>query len=79
LYPELSQLDKLYTENLKTPEGFMKYEQLFNRAVSNIVHVWTGIDNALSGKDKSFLDGLEDWNLDTGRSVSTGKYVFWRN
>ncbi len=79
LYPELAQLNRTYTENLETPEGVMKYEQLFNRAVANIIHVWTGIDNALTGKDRAFMDGLEDWNLDTGRSVSTGKYVFWRN
>ena len=79
LYPELGNLNKAYTENLKTPEGVMKYDQLFDRAVANIIQVWTGIDNALSGKDKAFLNDLEDWNLDTGKSVSTGKYVFWRN
>ena len=79
LYPELGKLNKAYTENLKTPEGVMKYEQVFDRAVTNIIHVWRGVDNALSGKDLTFLDGLQDWNLDTGKSVSTGKYVFWRN
>lgn len=79
LYPDVKDLNKAYTENLKTPEGFMKYEQLFDRAVVNIISVWSGIDNALSGSNRAFLEVLEDWNLDTGRSVSTGKYVFWRS
>lgn len=79
VYPDLAKLNKVYTENLKTPEVEMNYKQLFDRAVENVIQVWTGIDNALCGKDKSFMDGLEDWNLDTGKSVSTNNYVFWKN
>jgi hypothetical protein len=79
LYPELSQLNKAYTQHLKTPEWVMSYEELFEQTLANIILVWTGIDLALTSKNMAFVDGLEDWNLDTGRSVSTGKYVFWRN
>lgn len=79
LYPDLENLNKEYTENLRTPESEMNYTQLFDRAVKNTIEVWTGIDNALSGTNRRFMDDLEDWNLDTGKSVSTNKYVFWKN
>lgn len=79
LYPELGKLNETYTVKLKTPEGFMEYAQLFDRAVINVIHVWIGVDNALNDKSNIFLDSLQNWNLDTGKSTTTGKYVFWRN
>jgi hypothetical protein len=35
------------------------------------------LDDALAQGGSAELAGLEDWNLDTGRSVQTGRLVFW--
>lgn len=55
----------------------MDYVDLFMRARSNVLLVWKGLDDALVQGRSDALDSLEDWNLDTGRSVQTGKLVFW--
>ena len=39
--------------------------------------VWKMLDDALPAGRSDALDRLEDWNLDTGRSMQTGKFVFW--
>ena len=62
---------------LRTPEGPMDYLPLFERARTNVLQVWKGMDEALETGDSKFLNTLEDWNLDTGRSVATGRHVFW--
>lgn len=77
-YPLLKDVSDTYVKNLKTPEGPMSYEALFDFACQNVVTVWKGLDAALNGTSAKFLQELEDWNLDTGKSVKTGKYVFWR-
>lgn len=79
VYPDKSKVEDRFVKGLSTPEGVMDYQPLFHRAVENVVEVWKGIDDALHGADLTFLDSLEDWNLDTGRSVATRKFVFWRN
>jgi hypothetical protein len=78
VYPALKEVSETYVKALSTPEGVMDYGQIFDRAVENIIQVWMGIDKALSGS-YTYLNALEDWNLDTGKSQATGKYVFWRN
>ncbi|MNH24085.1 hypothetical protein D3C79_840020 [compost metagenome] len=55
----------------------MDYPALFERARANVLLVWKGLDDALVHGRSDELDRLEDWNLDTGRSVATGKLVFW--
>jgi Zinc dependent phospholipase C len=77
-YPTESSIDTSYTLQLRTPEGLMDYEAIYQRARSNVLAVWKGLDDALNEGRSDALDGLEDWNLDTGRSVQTGKLVFWR-
>ncbi|MDA8447320.1 zinc dependent phospholipase C family protein [Paracidovorax valerianellae] len=79
LYPAPEQVSLEYVKNLKTPEGSMGYKVLFDRAVENIIIVWQGIEAAVEGRSTFFIDNLENWNLDTGKAQSTGKYVFWRN
>ncbi len=79
VYPELNQVADKFVKGIVTPGGIMDYETLFELAVKNIVHVWKGIDAALNGENYSFVETLEDWNLDTGRSVAINKYVFWSN
>lgn len=62
---------------METPETRLDYEQVFQRACNNVVGVWCGLEDALTGRTASFLDSLKDWNLDTGRTVPDAKYVFW--
>lgn len=77
-YPAVSEIDEQYILNLKTPEGKMSYDDLFDRACKNVLSVWEGLDLALSGKSGTFLDTLKNWNLDTGKSVPQNEYVFWK-
>jgi hypothetical protein len=77
VYPERADVQERYVKQLKTPEGVMDYQDVFERALNNIVEVWRGIDSALASSDLSYLDALEDWNLDTGRTVSSKRLVFW--
>lgn len=76
-YPLAAEVDKQYTHRLRTPEGSIDFDQLFDRARDNVTEMWCGLDRALSGADIDALEKLEDWNLDTGRSLATGRLVFW--
>ena len=77
-YPEMANVEPKYIFNLHTPDGPLNYDAVFNRACKNVLSVWEGLDFALSGKGNSFLDTLANWNLDTGRNVPQGMYVFWK-
>lgn len=77
-YPLSREVDLQYIKDLKTPEGSIHFDDLFDRARDRVVEMWRGIDQALAGSDAGALAKLEDWNLDTGRSLKTGQLVFWR-
>lgn len=78
-YPDETKVDPQFIEGLVTPEGKKHFDEIYQRALRNVLAVWKGLDDALSKGDSPELDSLEDWNLDTGRSVTTGKLVFWEN
>ena len=78
-YPAERDVDQSYIKGLRTPQGPMDYEALFEKARSNVLMVWKGLDDALPVGRSDALDKLEDWNLDTGRSVQTGRLVFWKD
>lgn len=79
-YPTEDQVDRrAYIDALPTPEGKMTYDALFDRALANVAKVWRGLDSAIATGDMAFFDQLDDWNLDTGKSLQTGNFVFWRN
>lgn len=78
VYPEKIKVElDAYISNVPTPEGPMPYDRVFERALSNILSVWKGLDAAIQHGDTVFLDSLKNWNLDTGREVESGKLVFW--
>lgn len=77
-YPRLAEVDKQYTTSLATPEGPMDLDHLYERARSNVLEMWKGLDAALVHGRSDELDALEDWNLDTGRSVATNRLVLWK-
>lgn len=78
-YPSANEVDSQYIQKLATPEGPKNFDEIYMRARDNVVAVWKGLDDALVNGKSAALDQLEDWNLDTGRSISTGKLVFWEN
>lgn len=78
-YPSERDVDNQYIQGLATPEGPKSFDEIYAKARDNVVAVWKGLDDALVTGQSSELDGLENWNLDTGRSVSTGQLVFWEN
>lgn len=77
-YPAPDDVDPSFIRQLRTPEGPMDYESIYERARANVLLVWRGVDDALATGRSDALDSLEDWNLDTGRSVQTGRLVFWK-
>ncbi|MBS7776797.1 zinc dependent phospholipase C family protein [Acidovorax sp. CCYZU-2555] len=77
-YPREEDIDPSYVLQLPTPEGAMDYLDIYEKAVLNVLAVWKGLDDALIDGRSDALDRLEDWNLDTGRSVQTGRLVFWK-
>jgi hypothetical protein len=76
-YPQATDIDHSYIANLRTPEGVQHFDEVYERARNNVLAVWKGLDDALAQGGSSDLDSLENWNLDTGRSVATGSLVFW--
>lgn len=77
-YPLPEEVEEQYTQSLATPEGPMDLDPLYERARSNVLEMWKGLDAALVHGRSDELDALEDWNLDTGRSVTTNKLVLWK-
>lgn len=77
-YPVATDIHSSYVTQLRTPEGPMDYHEIYARARANVLAVWKGLDEALLTGRSEALDQLEDWNLDTGRSVQTGRLVFWK-
>lgn len=77
-YPAARDIDRSFILQLSTPEGPKDYEAIYERARTNVLAAWKGLDDALVHGRSDALDRLEDWNLDTGRSVQTGQLVFWR-
>lgn len=78
-YPAEQDVDLSYIRGLRTPQGQMDYEAIFEKARSNVPMVWKVLDDALPAGRSDALDKLEDWDLDTGRSVQTGRLVFWKD
>lgn len=78
-YPTERDIDPSYIKGLRTPQGPMDYEAVFEKARSNVLTVWKMLDDALAAGHSDALDKHEDWNLDTGRSVQTARLVFWKD
>lgn len=78
-YPRFDEIDPQYIRGLQTPEGAMDLDPLYERARANVLEIWRGLDEALVSGRSDALDALEDWNLDTGRSLATQQLVLWSN
>ncbi|WP_302175074.1 zinc dependent phospholipase C family protein [uncultured Hydrogenophaga sp.] len=77
MYPLEKDVDPQYVRNLQTPLGQQDFDAIFERACRSVVQMWEGLDKELAQPDASAFDQLEDWNLDTGRSLKSNQLVFW--
>lgn len=75
-YPAIADLDKQYLEGLATPLGPMNYDQIFERAMENVLAAWSYIASAVFKNDNTYQTAAINWNLDTGRD-DKGSYVYW--
>ena len=54
----------------------MHYDDIFNKAVSQVQQTWKVLDEAVFGNGTTHLEYFADWNLDNGRT-SSGKLEYW--
>ncbi|MDX9960680.1 MAG: zinc dependent phospholipase C family protein [Aliarcobacter sp.] len=78
IYPKFEEVDKKeFIENLKVPGNkTMHYDDIFNKAVSQVQQTWKALDEAIYGTKATHLEYFADWNLDNGRT-SSGKLEYW--
>ena len=78
LYPKFDEVDKKeFIENLKVPGNkTMHYDDIFNKAVSQVQQTWKVLDEAVFGNGLTHLEYFADWNLDNGRT-SSDKLEYW--
>ena len=79
-YPHPDDIDLSYIENLDTPMGTMHYDDVFERAIDNVITLWEIIDDALTGSQEEsaeHLARLPDANLDTGLTFADSTQAFW--
>ena len=76
-YPAIADLDPQYLEALETPLGAMHYDQIFDRAMENVLDAWAHVADAVFKNSNTYQTAAVNWNLDTGRD-QTGRYVYWQ-
>ena len=78
IYPKFEEVNiKEFIENLKVPGNqTMHYDDIFNKAVSQVQQTWKVLDEAVFGNGITHLEYFADWNLDNGRT-SSGKLEYW--
>ena len=77
-YPAITDLDHQYLqEKLETPLGTMHYDQIFDRAMENVLDAWAHVADAVFRNSNTYQMGAANWNLDTGRDPM-GRYVYWQ-
>jgi hypothetical protein len=77
VYPRFEEVDTAkFIDRLKTPNGYKTYDQIFDRAKSNVLKVWKIMSDGIFQDDDSYKERLNIWNLDSGQVVKTAK-VMW--
>jgi hypothetical protein len=75
-YPAVAEIDKQYIENLETPAGKMHYGQIFDRAMANVLGLWSVIAAAVFQGDMAYRTRIGNWDLDTGEDAKK-HLVMW--
>ncbi|UTV26440.1 zinc dependent phospholipase C family protein [Photobacterium atrarenae] len=73
VYPE--QVDDSYIRELDTPLGVQHYDQVFDRAVAQIIRYWEVTAKAVFEAEAA--GAFLNWNLDTGR-CEKGQLTAWK-
>ncbi|XPV70187.1 MAG: zinc dependent phospholipase C family protein [Halarcobacter sp.] len=78
IYPKSEEVNiEEYIENLEVPGNkTMHYDDIFNKAVSQVQQTWKVLDEAVYGNGNSHLEYFADWNLDNGKT-SSDKLEYW--
>jgi hypothetical protein len=77
-YPAIADIESTFIDNLPTPEGPMSYDDIFEKALNNIVSMWAVIGKAVFDGDQSYKTMIENWDLDTGKDAN-GRLCYWRD
>ena len=75
-YPNPNEIDNQFIIALKTPDGPMHYDTIFDKAVSNVGKAWAEIARAIVADDDIYKVAIGNWNFDTGRDQDE-KLVYW--
>jgi hypothetical protein len=76
-YPLVAEIDKKnYIDHLDTPVGKLHYDQIFDRALNNVLMLWSLIAAAVFNGDTAYQKKIGNWDLDTGEDADK-KLVFW--
>jgi hypothetical protein len=75
-YPASGHVDMKFISNLKTPHGYMHYDDLFDKAVAHVDAMWSLIGRAIFESDDSYRTQFRDYDLDTGKDAQ-GSYAYW--
>lgn len=68
--------EEQYITNLSVPGNkVMDFEGVLQKSLGNVIEMWGWLASALQG-DKSPLDTLDSWSLDTGCTPG-GRMVYW--
>lgn len=78
IYPLFEEVNKEeFIENLEVPGNTtMHYDDIFNKAVTQVQQTWKVLDDAVYGNKITHLEYFADWNLDNGRT-SSGNLEYW--
>lgn len=78
-YPAVEDIDKEeFIDSLAVPpQGWMSYDEIFERAVTNTGGLWLAIARNVFGDAPAELAQIGNWSLDTGRDDEQHNLVFW--
>jgi hypothetical protein len=75
-YPLKEEIDAEYIECLLTKQGNMHFDEIFEKTKKNIKLMWTSLTKSVFNNDRTGINNLANWNLDTGRDEN-GQLIYW--
>lgn len=75
-YPTADEIDMQYIQDLRVPGGRMHYDDVFDKAISNVSEMWGTLARAVYAGNNAYATAIGNWNLDTGKDPA-GNLVFW--
>jgi hypothetical protein len=78
-YPSYDTIDKQFIDELVVPTTqpyHLSYDDIFDRASSNVAKVWRLVERSISCDDQTQPLMIDNWNLDNGLDERS-RLVFW--